>query len=238
MSTSHPHDQKRSYQSTTNHCVDDRLSPREFELLLRGAISLDPGFALQCEFMLQICGRLGLRSGELAHITEEWIDFREQIIHIPKYEPCRKGRDGDVCGHCKQLARQKVEHNDGVKLEDALGKSWVPKTDAAARAVPYGFDPRAEIVIERFFDEHDEWPVSHNAVGRRLNRAANATDCVDANDVYPHCLRATAATFHAGRGLRAINLQALFGWADLSTARKYVRISGEAVANALDSVHA
>jgi site-specific recombinase XerD len=136
------------------------------------------------------------------------------------------------------LARQKAEHDDELALEDALADAWVPKTDAAARAVPYGFDPRTSIIVERFFEQYDEWPVSHNGVGRRLKRAADATDAIDAEAIYPHCLRATAATFHAGRGLRAINLQALFGWADLSTARKYVRISGEAVSNALQNVHA
>lgn len=200
------------------------------------SILLAPGGELSRADLLEAVGLERVR--ELAHIHADWIDEREQIIHIPKHHRCEKGRDGGPCGHCKQLARQKVEHADDLALEDALADAWVPKTDAAARAVPYGFDPRATIVIERFFEEYEAWPVSHNGVGRRLSRAADATDAIGSEDVYPHCLRATAATYHAGRGLRAINLQALFGWADLSTARKYVRISGEAVSNALQNVHA
>lgn len=54
---------------------------------------------------------------------------------------------------------------------------------------------------------------------------------------YPHSLRATAASFHAYKGVPSAALQDLFGWAQLSTAQKYLRLSGGATANALRDVH-
>jgi site-specific recombinase XerD len=55
--------------------------------------------------------------------------------------------------------------------------------------------------------------------------------------VYPHALRATAATFHAYRGLDPVPLQALIGWSCLSTAQKYIRLSGGTTAKALNDIH-
>lgn len=224
-------------ERTTRYSADDRLEPREFEQLLRGAMRLDGEFAVQAEFAILAAGRLGMRSGEIAHLREEWINWRERMIEIPRREPCSKGLDGGVCGHCKQLARQKVDCGEDRELDVVLANMWQPKTYAASRAIPFGHDARTELALERFFEYYGEWPISHNGVGRRIKRACRSAEEIDENDVYAHCLRATAATFHAGRGLRALQLQALMGWADLSTAQRYVRMSGEAVKSALEETH-
>jgi site-specific recombinase XerD len=55
--------------------------------------------------------------------------------------------------------------------------------------------------------------------------------------IYPHCLRATAASYHAYRGVAPVPLQALMGWSDLATAQKYIRISGTATARAVRNIH-
>lgn len=55
--------------------------------------------------------------------------------------------------------------------------------------------------------------------------------------IYPHALRATAATYHAYNGLPAIALQNLMGWADLETAQKYLRKSAGATEKALEEIH-
>jgi integrase len=222
----------------TRHSKEGALTDREFELLLEGARRLDEYHRVGAEFVVLVGGRLGLRRGEIAHMTEEWVDWRERMIRVPKQEQCTKGRDGGVCGDCRKLAEQAAEHNPELSFEDALEQRWTPKTENAVRSVPFDWDPRAELAIERFFDEFDEYPRSVQSVNRRVKRAAEAADEIEASDVWPHGLRSTAATTHAARGLDIIPLQSLMGWADLSTARKYISSSGENTARALNRVHA
>ncbi|WP_407647937.1 tyrosine-type recombinase/integrase [Halarchaeum nitratireducens] len=114
---------------------------------------------------------------------------------------------------------------------------WSPKTPAAAREIPFDFDPRASLAIERFFEDHDAWPHSRAVVNRRVKAAAEAAVEIDSGSIYPHALRATAATYHAGRGLDMLPLQSLFGWADLRTAQSYIASSGENTARALHMIH-
>lgn len=249
MAHTHPNPIKQGYDPLTDvsndiprQAKEDALDAVEFQLLLEGARRLDDYQGQQARFAILLCGRLGLRRGELTHLREDWVDWRRNMICIPRHQPCVKGRGGGVpCGDCKQKARQYVDHApDDVDLtyEQALARRWEPKTDAAAREVPFDHDPRVQLEIERFFDRFDRWPVSYAVAGRRITAAAEAADDLDADRVYPHCLRASAATYHANRGLQQTPLQALMGWADMSTAQSYIRSSGENTQRALHAVHA
>ncbi|WP_368409343.1 tyrosine-type recombinase/integrase [Halorussus gelatinilyticus] len=73
-------------------------------------------------------------------------------------------------------------------------------------------------------------------MNRRMDALADIAS-MDREKLYPHCLRATAATFYAFRGLNVVPLQSLMGWADMATAQKYIRLSGGATAQALNAVH-
>lgn len=53
----------------------------------------------------------------------------------------------------------------------------------------------------------------------------------------PHGLRSTAASWHAGRGVKAITLQSLMGWADFQTALRYINDSPDQTERALRQVH-
>lgn len=213
------------------------LTAREFELLMEAAHNLDGDFfELETKFIILVAGRLGLRAGEIAHMRESWIDWRRRMIVIPAFEPCDFGRDGDICGSCKQSARQKVRHNDNVSIDEARAGSWSPKTDAAAREVPFDASPRAELIVERYFDRFDEFQTSQTGINRRVKRAAERAEGLEPADVKPHGLRATAATRYAARGLNVIALQAMFGWAQLSTAHHYIRRSGENTARAIRDI--
>lgn len=221
---------------TTHHSKEDALDDREFELLLEGAQRLDDYYSLEAQFIVHAAGRLGLRAGEIRHMEEDWIDRRRRMITIPGKQSCDKGKDGGVCGACEQAARQMVAHNDDVEIEEARGKMWSPKTSAAAREVPFDADPRAELAVERYFDRFSEYQTSQTGINRRVGKAAEAADDLDPDDIYPHCLRSTAATRFASRGLDVIALQAMFGWADLSTAQRYIRRSGENTARAIRDI--
>jgi len=144
-------------------------------------------------------------------------------------------RLGGECGHCKQLAEQRVAHNDGVALEDAIANRWSPKTQMAIRSIPFGFSGRVEIVIERYFDEFSEWMYTGQSINRRLNWLRDGVDGIDR--LHPHSLRATAATHHAGRGLNTLSLQAMFGWAQPSTAQAYIASLTDNLDRQLQFVH-
>lgn len=167
----------------------------------------------------------------------KWVDWDDQMIEIPRQQDCDKGRDRDVCGHCYGAAKQMRDAHDDVSLDDALSVQWAAKTDNAARKVYYGWCPRAEIVLERFFETYDRWPVCHTSLARRVDRATEYAPGFDPERMYPHALRATAATFQASRGLGILELKQMMGWACVSTARHYIAESPVNTARALDQIH-
>jgi len=231
--------QRRSpAKNQPRHSKDDALESREYQFLLEGCYQLDDDyFSLEARLVVLLTGRLGMRVGELIHLQEDWIDWRDRMIRIPDYHPCSKGKDGGICGHCRQLAQQQVKHNDDLDLEEALRHRWQPKTDAAARSIPFDHDARVEIAIEQYFDKYDEFQGSHSVAHRRITRAAEQIDELDEDSIYPHALRATAASYLASQGIDTIALQSMLGWSQLSTAQRYVRRSGDRTRKALQAAH-
>lgn len=220
----------------TRHSKEDALNDRDFEELLKGARKLKPYQSLQSRFAIFMMGRLGMRKGEITHMTRDWIDWNRNMICIPRHENCIKGKNSmDICGYCKSLAEQKAEHNLDIDYKEAKEAQWTAKTEESVRDIPFDFHPRVEMIIDEFFTRWDSWPVSAQGVTRRIKAAHEESTLT--KRVYPHALRATAASHHAGRGLGAIPLQSMMGWAQLSTAHNYVRASGENTARALNSIH-
>jgi integrase len=114
--------------------------------------------------------------------------------------------------------------------------SAVASQDSRLRAIhPHRSLASLELCLERFTDQYEAFPRSRSAVNRRVTAAAEAADIE--GRVYPHALRATAASYHAYQGVAPVPLQALMGWNDLATAQKYIRISGRATADVLRQVH-
>jgi integrase len=221
----------------TRHSKKDALDQREFQLLLEGADEMRDYYGFHARFVILVGGRLGLRRGEMAHMKEGWLDRRRNMIVIPRKETCTNGEHGGICGACEILAKQRADHNPDITVDEARDLAWLAKTEEAAREVPYDFNPRVSLVIERFFDKYDEYPCSAQSINRRIKKAAELAEELDPSNVYPHCLRATAASYHAGRGLDVIPLQSLMGWAEVSTAHNYVTSSGENTQRALHFTH-
>jgi integrase len=247
----------------TTHTREHALDDREFELLLEGAQRLEKDHqSLEAQFLVLVGGRLGLRAGEIAHLREDWIDWRQRRIDIPRQQDCDLGTDGGVCGYCKMASRQMADHYDPERVSerriafynrhldggfergdeltvgDCMEMRWFAKTDAASRSVPFAFDPRTELVIERFFEtSRDCWGLSKTSLNRRLEWALEAADELDAGLTTPHGLRGTAASWHAAKGLGVLELQAMFGWADLQTARRYIKKSADNTERALHQIH-
>jgi len=133
------------------------LTAREFERLLIGAARIDDrAHQIEARALVLVGGRLGLRPGEITHLSAEWVDDRRDMIQIPEHDPCTNGRDGEPCGYCKQAAEQMQRHGDARDHEAILEEYWSPKTDAGARDVPFGWSQRTAVAIELLVDEHGE----------------------------------------------------------------------------------
>lgn len=214
------------------------LSEREFELLLEGAGRIkDPERRLESRAAILLGGRLGLRPGETTHLTGSWVDLERQMIRIPTYQDCTKGRDGGICGYCRQAVKQRLDHNPNKQFESLADRYWLPKTEAASREVPYHFSNRVRIAVELLLDEHGGWSYSFSTLQRRLETALKLSPNLSEDATSLHGLRATAASYHAGRGLDLTPLKAMFGWEDITTARQYLNVDGAMTRRALDSIH-
>lgn len=209
---------------TTRHSHEDVLNDREFERLLEACRDLPAPRGFEAPFICLLGGQLGLRAGGIAHFRTAWVDWNRKLIRIPKHEPCD-------CGYCQRQARQEAAHTDNLTVEAALRSRWHPKTIASARSIPFDLSLRIELCVERFARQYEGFPRSRSTVNRRVQGAAEQAQLT--GRVYPHCLRATAASHHAYKGVAPVPLQALMGWSDLATAQKYIRISGTATADAL-----
>lgn len=241
-----------------NYSRDDALSEREFILLLEAVDDMKQPKQLQTRFILMAAGRMGMRGGEIAHINQSWVNEYDNLIEIPKHENCNKGKfEDEVCGYCRRRAKDYLDtHNQteedilseiddslseeakneiveqklsgNKELEDVVSMWWQPKTNAAVRSIPYDFNIRLQLTVERFFDEYDEFPLSKSTLNRRVDTVSSKSE-ID-KDIYPHSLRATAATTHASRDVSPYALMSIMGWRDMATARTYISASDESAA--------
>lgn len=249
---------------------EDALTEKEFVLLLEGARELNKPFDLQARFIIMAAGRLGMRSGEISHISKSWVDKTSNVIRIPQHDTCTKGKfDGEICGYCRNRIRDYIEtHNTtieqeidklneeygnsidmetkqtmakqtveetNISIEDVVDEWWQPKTSAAERSIPYDFNTRLQLTVDRFFEKYEQFPISNASLNRRVDAAADASALE--KHIYPHSLRATAATTHASRNVSPYALMSVMGWRDMDTARKYVAASDESAARDIRQKH-
>ena len=254
--------------SARSHSREDAVSDRQFERMLTATYQMDKDWkGLEARFALFACGRLGMRGGEVTHFHEDWLRPEKDVVEIPEYWNCEKGkRDGEVCGYCRRRALDHVRANNlsiedavaaiqhtlsdaelerldeddlvdqsiklrkevNVTLAEACSERWEPKTPNSAREIPTDFDVRVEMCLERFFEKHSQWPKSKATLNRRIDEVA---------EVYPHCLRATAAGVHASRDVSVYALMSIFGWSDPSTARTYIRANSDRANREVRSKH-
>lgn len=174
--------------------------------------------------------------GEITHFQSDWVDWHNSQLEIPAHEPCEKGRSGGPCHDCQTRAEQRVEHNDGLTYEEALKLRWHPKTENGIRSIPFDWSERVSLTIRKFTEMVDEYPNSRNVVNRRVTDLANEAD-IEVETLYPHALRAASATYHAGRGVDALNLMSIHGWEMLQTAQVYLSESTANTQRALRAAH-
>lgn len=135
-----------------------------------------------------------------------------------------------------RVARKHQDERE-LTLDEAKERMWMAKTDAAARSVPFGWCPAAEVSIEEFLEHFDGWEKSSSALRRRVDRTLELAVGLEIGDTTPHGLRATAASHLAGRGVSALTLKTMMGWVDASTAKVYLSDSPKRTARQLEQVN-
>ena len=228
----------------SNSAKEDMPSPREYRSLKRSAEEKvtnprkdDQEFRLECTFVLRLMGELGLRAGEVVHLTEDWVDFSQNEIHIPEYDRCDFGEDGGPCGYCKKQARQRARKNEEISYEVALRERWSPKGDFAVRDIWFGWDPTLVDTIDEYLLKYGHYPHSRASINRRINTIAEESELVETNDVYPHALRGYAAKYHATKGMRAFQLKEMMGWSEVDGAMDYIKMASNDVKSELKRIH-
>lgn len=211
---------------------DDAPSPRRYRAMKRAAAEdVKEEFQLQCMFALVTMGELGLRAGELCHMTRDWVDLDRGVVQIPSKDDCE-------CGYCRQQAKQQVERYGIRTFEKDLDRRWCPKMEASIRTIPYNWSDEIVEIYDRFFQQYDSWEWSRVSVNRRVDRIIEATPSIpEGEQVYPHALRAHAAMLHARQGMRAHHLQRLMGWSRVTGAMKYIRLVADDVEEELRRIH-
>lgn len=223
----------RGKDGPDRHAREDALSPMEFERGAQSIYRMDGDyFQLECRFVWFVGGRLGLRSGEIVHMADDWLDRSEGTITIPRHQECDRGSDGGICGSCRQSAKQLVDVH-GISLDEAESYMWGPKTESGAREIAYDATPRTQIAVEDYFDRFDEFQGSQTAINRRVEKIAEATGALDADELYPHALRATAASNLLANGLGLMPLKVHMGWATLDTVLTYADEDHAGTANSV-----
>jgi len=128
-----------------------------------------------------------------------------------------------------------IRREVNITYQEAISRRWKPKTPQSARRIPFDFDVRVEMCIERFFEQYDAWEKSKSTLNRRIERLSEVVD--EDIRVYPHALRATAASAQAKRGVSAYSLMSIMGWSDISTARTYILSNEDRAATEIRSVN-
>lgn len=107
----------------TERSSDEALREPTYRRLYRGALDIDNNERRRkaC-YIILLAGRMGLRTGEIQHVREAWIDWDRGEIAIPQYDPC-------VCMNCWIRAKRKASDDD-EELEDEIAatvEDWLPE---------------------------------------------------------------------------------------------------------------
>lgn len=96
----------------TERSSDEALRQPTFWRLYLGALQIDnKERRLKACYIILLGGRLGLRTGEIQHVRESWIDWRRGEIAIPQHDPCG-------CMNCWVAAKKKAASGDEKDLRE------------------------------------------------------------------------------------------------------------------------
>jgi len=127
----------------TERSSDEALREPTYRRLYLGALEIENSERqLKACYIILLAGRLGLRTGEIQHVREDWIDWDRREIAIPRHDPC-------ACMNCWIRAKQKASRED-EDIRDEI-------VDLVERRMPEDIDRDAEEVVEEMLRD-DELP--------------------------------------------------------------------------------
>lgn len=180
------------------HSKDDSLTVTDARRLLAAAKTPRE------RWLLRLTLDWGLRAEEAGHACLHWLDGQGGTLRIPRQCTCEACR--------------------------STGRPFRSKTEAGARVLPLKRDAAMWECAKVYFETYptvDKQQVSRQAVHLTIRTIANRAGLLDRR-VYPHALRATAATRFASMGANEAALCGLMGWNDLRSAQPYIRAGGVA----------
>lgn len=179
------------------------------------------------KFEGEVCGYCRRR-------IKDYLESRNLSIEEAKQNIIEETPDRISDEVIQEMAEERVEENN-LEYSDVVSDWWKPKTNASARSIPYDFNVRLQMCINSFFEDYSKFPLSKSSLNRRIEKAKEKSDL--SKRIYPHSLRATAATTHASRDVSPYALMSIMGWRDMDTARKYISASDESAAIEIRSAH-
>ncbi|MFC2069416.1 tyrosine-type recombinase/integrase [Chloroflexota bacterium] len=178
-------------------CREDVLSPQEFNMLLFACNSLKD------KFIVYLLVFSGLRVSELKHLRRSWVNIEETTVTIPTRQYC-------TCAECNYLNPKTGKYKYGI---------WKPKTKKGARTIL--IHPMLLPVMREFLANNESLGISRVAIWAHVKKIARQAHIF--RNVYPHCLRATAATMLSLEKISAPSLKYTMGWSSLQAAEDYIK---------------
>lgn len=130
----------------TERSSDEALRQATYRRLYLGACKIENyDRRLEACYIILLAGRVGLRTGEIQHVREEWIDWKRGEIAIPQHDPCG-------CMNCWIAAQQKASTDEKEFREKARE---MLKNDSN-----YDFETDDELneILEQTLPDDDELP--------------------------------------------------------------------------------
>ncbi len=156
---------------------------------------------------LELMVYLGMRISEVCHLNHTWIHEDTREIHIPPSQKC-------LCNEC-------MKHK-------AYPGEWRPKSEASARSLPIP-DLISRNLHEFLCLKPGGLRITRQALWWKVKQWAKAAKIkvrgLSEDTIYPHVLRATAATRLATKGVSAPALCYIMGWANLEVGAHYISIA-------------
>jgi integrase len=150
----------------TERSSDEALREPTYRRLYLGALEIDNSERqLKACYIILLAGRMGLRTGEIQHVREEWIDWDRGEIAIPQHDPC-------ACANCWIRAKQKASGEDEDIREEIV--------ELFEDRVSDGSDRDIEEVVDNLPDDDEALPdeIAEEIVGPEDDESERTAEAI------------------------------------------------------------
>lgn len=211
--------------------VDYALTAKQFKAGLQAAAAVkDVEKSREAFALWLLAGRCGLRASELVHVNQDWIAPELPGLRLPRFQNCN-------CGTCRSRARKVAANPKETRsVKEIVEEEYFsPKSYNGHRSIPFS-TRRTETIVTEYLEKWGYISVSYSTVYRRIVKIAYLAEGINGDTVTPQVLRATAATFWAGRGMESSILTQMFGWQSIDVADHYVGLSGRTILEEMNRI--